>query len=731
MPPSRTSRRASIIVACLGLLVAACGRDNAALAAKHVSRGNDYAGQHKYAEARIEYLNATRAQPGLGDAHYRLARVDAALGNNAEAVVEYARAADLDPGNVDALLRGASLLLMAGNFPNARSLAQRAVTAQPRNADAHILLGDALSGLNLPGQAMENMEEAIALDPGYAPGYAALGSMQIGAGHPSEAGQSFAHAVELDPNSVSAWLSLANYRWATGDRGHAEDALNRALQLEPSNALTHRALALLYLNEGRPADAETHFQAAAAESAEGLLTLADFYVARGAPASALSVLQRVPNDSPVRGAALQRIAGIDEQQGHHDEAIGVANALVEQQPSDVEARALRARLNASANHLDPAWDDAQQAVKMNPNSVTAQYTLGVVAAAKHDLPTAESAFERALALNERATVARMRLADVRLALGERTRGLADARAAADQRPDDPRSAVLLSRALRANGNVPEARRELQQRIGRLSHDASLYTELGWVELDARNAAAARSAFAKALTFDPMAAKAREGVVTADMVSGDLAAARASVRGWLAARPNDDDAELLSARIDFAENSFAGAERQSLEVAQRTPSKLEAYELLGAVYLKQGRTDLALAKYRELATRDPEGEFPRTIVGIILQTRGDRSNARAEYQAVLAHHPQAPVAANNLAWMLAEDGDVDAALKYALIAVDGMADRPEAHDTLGWVYLKKHLPGHAETSFRRATELAPQNDTYKAHLKQATAEIRGNERAVQR
>jgi tetratricopeptide (TPR) repeat protein len=728
--PSRALRLAPIVAACIGVAAAGCRRDPAVVAADHLSRGNGYAAQHKYPEARIEYLNAIKAQPGLSDAHYRLAGVDATLGKNSEALAEYSRAADLDPSNVDALLRCASLLLVAGDFRDARSLAERAITAQPKNADAHILLGDALSGLNLPGQALKKMEEAIALDPGYAPAYSALGSMQVGAGRQSEAGRSFEHAVELEPKSVPAWLALANYRWAMGDHAKTEDALKKALQLEPSNALTHRALALLYIKDGRAADAETHFRAAAAASADGVLTLSDFYVARGTPASALEVLQRVPKDSPVRRAADERIAAIDEQQGRHDEAMALANALIQQQPSDVDARVLRARLNVAANHLDPAWDDAQRAVAANPNSVTAQYTAGIVAAAKHDLSTAESAFEKALKLNERATVARMRLAEVRLALGDHTRGLADARTAAAERPDDPQSAVLLSRALRANGDLSEARQQLQQRIARLPKDSSLYAELGSLELDARNAAAARAAFAQALKLDPGNAKVREGAVAADVAAGDFTAARAKVHGWLAGPPNDD-AELLAARIDLAQNDLAGAERQLLDVAQRTPSKLEAYQLLGAVYLKQGRTDAALAKYRELAAREPEGEFAPTIVGMILQSRGDRNGARAEYQAVLARHPRAPVAANNLAWMLAEDGDLDHALTYASIAVDGMSDRPEAHDTLGWVYLKKHLLGHAQTSFQRALELAPQNDTYKAHLREASAEIRANERIAKR
>jgi len=69
-------------------------------------------------------------------------------------------------------------------------------------------------------------------------------------------------------------------------------------------------------------------------------------------------------------------------------------------------------------------------------------------------------------------------------------------------------------------------------------------------------------------------------------------------------------------------------------------------------------------------------------------------------------------------MLAQDGQVDRALTYATTAVEELRNQPQAYDTLGWVYLRKKLPGHAETAFRHALDLAPQNDLYKRHLQQA-------------
>jgi len=106
------------------------------------------------------------------------------------------------------------------------------------------------------------------------------------------------------------------------------------------------------------------------------------------------------------------------------------------------------------------------------------------------------------------------------------------------------------------------------------------------------------------------------------------------------------------------------------------------------------------------------------VGIILQAKGNRAEALHQYEAVLARNPNAGVAANNLAWMMAEDGRLDEAMKYATVAAEELPDLPEAQDTLGWVYLRKNLPGHAQTSFQRALNLAPQNATYKQHLQQA-------------
>jgi tetratricopeptide (TPR) repeat protein len=74
-----------------------------------------------------------------------------------------------------------------------------------------------------------------------------------------------------------------------------------------------------------------------------------------------------------------------------------------------------------------------------------------------------------------------------------------------------------------------------------------------------------------------------------------------------------------------------------------------------------------------------------------------------------------VAANNLAWIYAEEGKFDDALRLAKVAQERLRRRPEAEDTLGWIYLRKGQPIDAIAAFQRASDRAPKNPVYHYHL----------------
>ncbi len=703
------------IAAIVLLWVGACTRDPQAKAQKYLARGDAYMAKHENNRALIEYKRAVQAKPEWATAHYKLAKAYELHGDAVNAYREYARTGDLDLSNTDAQIKAGMLLLAAGEFEAARNRADLALTATPESAAANILLGNALAGLNQIDKAIKQIEQAISLDPSYAPAWTALGAVQFRAGTRAEAAAAFHKAVDLAPNSVDARLALANFQWASADPSAAERTLKSALTIDSNNSDVHRTLALLYLSTRRVAEAEPHFKALAGEPG-GQLALGDYYTGAGDRDKAVAVLRAVESGSEKSDAraATLRIAAIEYSVGHKPEAYKIVDRAIQESPKFADARITRSRMLLMDNKPDEAAKEAQEAVKLAAGSVAAQYTLGLTAVARNDQRGAEAAFQNVLKLNPRAAVARLQLARLQLARGETAQALESAEEVSRQRPDDLDAAVLMSRSLRAQGNLPRAERELTSRILRNPNAAALHVERGWLALQSNELPAARKSFEDAARLAPDAYDPLVGLVTVDLAQRNVAAARARVAARQQRAPADLRLKILSARVALAAGQNAEAEQTLRNVVTADPSQLDAYDLLGRIAMANGQMDRALSEYRALADRSPAPAGALTLVAMIHEARGDRNGAQQQYERVVSLDPNAGVAANNLAWIYAEDGRLEEALKLAMVA-QAQLKRPEAEDTLGWVYYRKGLLQHAIGAFERAASKSPNNPVYQYHL----------------
>ena len=162
--------------------------------------------------------------------------------------------------------------------------------------------------------------------------------------------------------------------------------------------------------------------------------------------------------------------------------------------------------------------------------------------------------------------------------------------------------------------------------------------------------------------------------------------------------------MLAARTYAATGDTQSAERFLRRIIEKDPSYLQAYSALGQLYLPQRRLDAALTEFEAMATRDPKPVAALTLAGIILQAQGKESEAKAKFERVMQLDSSAPVAANNLAWMMAESGgNLDVALQLAQTAQRGLPDSTEVADTLGFVYYKKDLLPQAIQAFKTTVE----------------------------
>jgi tetratricopeptide (TPR) repeat protein len=139
-------------------------------------------------------------------------------------------------------------------------------------------------------------------------------------------------------------------------------------------------------------------------------------------------------------------------------------------------------------------------------------------------------------------------------------------------------------------------------------------------------------------------------------------------------------------------------------------------MLGNLYYTQQRHEDALREFDLLSQRRPDDIVGPTMAGIILETMGKPEEARKRYEAVVQRNPRAAVASNNLAWMYAAaGGNLDVALQLAQAAKREMPQSAEVNDTLGYIYLRKNLPGLALPLLKDAVAKQPSLALARYHL----------------
>jgi len=115
-------------------------------------------------------------------------------------------------------------------------------------------------------------------------------------------------------------------------------------------------------------------------------------------------------------------------------------------------------------------------------------------------------------------------------------------------------------------------------------------------------------------------------------------------------------------------------------------------------------------------RNPADIAARTMAAMLVHAQGRLAEAKTRYASVLEREPRSAVAANNLAWIYADERqNLDAALDLAERATEQIPDYAEAWDTLGWVYHRKQLPMLALAPFEKAVAKDPGNATFHFHL----------------
>lgn len=702
---------------CVGLVVTACSNPDAEKA-RHMQRGDQYVAEKRDDFAVIEYASAAKLDPKFGDAHFKLAQAHERMNNVNSALLEYVRAADAMPDNRDAQLKATEFLLAAGRFEDGKTRIGKVLARNSKDVDALLLQANAMAGLRDPSGAIAQIEEALRVDPDSSQAFLNLGVVRVQTGQGKEAETAFRRAIDLEPSLVKPRLALANFLWSTGRGVEAEAMIKEALTTEPQNLLANRMLALLYLSSKRVNEAEAPLKVVAevSKAPAARFQLADYYIGAGRPQEATAILSALSSDQATYAEAEARLATLDYVGGHVAEAHKRLDSVLARMPKHATVLALKAEWLTREEKLDEALEHATAAVAAEPQLAAAHFALAVVHDRRREASDAIKSYTEVLRLSPRATAAEVALSRLQLTSGDKATALRLAEEARRSAPSDMEVRLAVVRGLIATGNLARAETEVAQLLKGAPNSSAVHAINGALQVKRNNGGAARSAYERALSISPGSIDALGGLTLLDIQSKNPARAIARLEPEIAKQPKEPALLAWAAQAHNAAGDQAKAEEALRRAVSIDPHFMPGYTMLAQLYVRQRRLEEARSEFEGMARRDPSAVAARTMVGMLLEAQGKRDEARKSYETTVNSNHDAPVAANNLAYIYAEQGaNLDIALQLATSAKQGLPENPDVDDTIGWIYYKKDLASLAVKPLEESLTKRPNNPEVLYHL----------------
>jgi tetratricopeptide (TPR) repeat protein len=233
-----------------------------------------------------------------------------------------------------------------------------------------------------------------------------------------------------------------------------------------------------------------------------------------------------------------------------------------------------------------------------------------------------------------------------------------------------------------------------------------YVQMGNLHQLQKQYAEAVKFYQQALDKDPSSTDALQGMMNTYLAQKQYDQAIAAARAQLARTPDSSGFyDLLGTALFQNKKDLSGAEAAFRKAVELDKNNSDALLKLGEVQAAQGSVSQALATYQQSIKDHPRDIAVYILAGEMYESQSNWDQARAMYQKALEIQPDHPLASNNLAFvMLQQGGNVDVALEMAQTARRGMPDSSNAADTLGWAYFHKGVYQSAINMFQESLRL---------------------------
>jgi tetratricopeptide (TPR) repeat protein len=259
------------------------------------------------------------------------------------------------------------------------------------------------------------------------------------------------------------------------------------------------------------------------------------------------------------------------------------------------------------------------------------------------------------------------------------------------------------------GDIEKAEKDLQEVVKLSPSSADAKINLARVYIAKNNLPGALELYQEALKTDEKNFDALSGTVSVLSRQKEFEKAKLVVDEVIRKTGNDKKIlpalYYLKANIFVAENKPEIAEAELKKAIQTDENYLPAYSAYASLLITKNQMDEALAQYQKVVEKEPSASV-YTLIGMLFDMKENFDESEKNYRLALKINPSTPIAANNLAWLIADQnrGNLDEALKLAQDTVSRNKNVAGYYDTLGWVNYKKGFYVQAVESFKTAVSL---------------------------
>ncbi len=601
------------------------------------------------------------------------------------------------------------------------------------------------NALNAFNKAQElYLFKANEIEPGSPRANTALARFYGGKQEFKKAEEILVKSVEANPDDVTPRLELASY-YQTRARSpktaenvkellaKAEKQIKDAIALQPENLKILNLLARFYEGNDKHAEAEKIYNKmvkADPENPTAKQLLSNFYRKRRQPEKAISILEEAVTQSPEDLSLKTMLAALYMDTNKLDKAepliTSVLNTKEEEIKKDIkkeklDAQFLKGKLLFLKKDMKSASKHLDEITRDHPEHAGAHYYRGLVFLSENRIEEGKSALITSLGIDQNRLPAHMILARLYLQERDPEKALRHLDIVLKQNSGSYDTVILKGNAFSQQKKYNQAEEMFLQASELAPGNATAFYKLAGIDAINNKFDEALKRLDKvlelkgdyfpAITFKTTILAKQEGP-----------SAGTSFLDTMIAQHADKTAAFRAALYHVRGNTLSlerktqDAIKSYQKAIELNPESAGPYMSLARLYSSNGETGKAIARYKEIVENNPEHVQALMALAALYEAEKQDAEAARYYEQILSFTGDFPPAANNLAWMLLEQGkDPKRALELARTAQEQLPDNASVEDTFGMALLANGSNAEALHHLFNAVKRDEKNPVLRYHL----------------